>query len=70
LEGSIVTHEPRFLSENLAISPATGKRPSYLFIFARPDAALVEQIVGYLRERVSEPVLQEQLAADSASPIG
>jgi hypothetical protein len=70
LEGSIVTHEPRFLSENLAISPAPEKRPKYLFIFARPDAALVEQIVGYLRERVSEPVLQEQLAADSASPIG
>jgi hypothetical protein len=70
LEGSIVTHEPRFLSENLAISPAAGKGPGYSFIFARPDAALVEQIVGYLRERLSEPVLLEQLVADSAGPIG
>jgi hypothetical protein len=56
LEGSTVTHEPRFLSENLAISRAAGKGPGYLFIFARPDAALVEQIVGYLRERLSEVV--------------
>jgi hypothetical protein len=70
LEGSIVTHEPGFLSENLVIFPAAGKGPKYLFVFQRPDAALVEQIVGYLRERLSEPVLHEQLAADSAGSIG
>ena len=52
LEGSIVTHEPRFLSENLVIAPAAGKGPKYLFIFPRPDAALVEQIVENLRERL------------------
>src|SRR5437773_9319498 len=42
LEGSTVTHEPRFLSENLVISPAAGKGPKYLFVFPRPDSALVE----------------------------
>ena len=57
LEGSTVTHEPRFLSENLVIFPAAGKGPKYLFIFPRPDAALVEQIV----ERLREPGVQEQV---------
>jgi hypothetical protein len=61
LEGSIVTHEPRFLSENLVIAPAAGKGPKYLFIFPRPDAALVEQIVGYLREQLSQTALHEQV---------
>jgi hypothetical protein len=70
LEDSVVNHEPSFLSENLIISPAATKGPKYSFIFPRSDAAFVEQIVQYLRERVSEPALQEQVAADSASPIG
>jgi hypothetical protein len=52
LEGSNVTHEPRFLSENLVISPAAGRGPKYSFIFPRPDAVLVEQIVENLRERL------------------
>jgi hypothetical protein len=65
LEGSIVTHEPRFLSENLVIFPAAGKGPKYLFVFPRSDSAVVEQIVGYLRERLSEPAVQEQGAAVS-----
>lgn len=70
LENSIVTHEPRFLSENLAIFPADEKGPKYLFIFPRPHAALVEQIVRYLRERLHEPALQEEVGAESASPVG
>jgi len=70
LEDSVITHEPRFLLENLVISAATGKAPKYSFIFPRSDAALVEQVVQYLRERMSEPALQEQAAADSATPIG
>jgi hypothetical protein len=70
LEGSTVTHEPRFLSENLVIFPAAGKGAKYLFVFPRPDAALVEHIVRDLRERLSEPAVQEQVAADSVSPIG
>ncbi|HEY4255669.1 MAG TPA: DUF4126 domain-containing protein [Candidatus Udaeobacter sp.] len=63
LDDSVLTHESKFLSENLAISPAAGKSPKYLFIFPRPHAALVEQIVQNLRQRVSEPALQEQATA-------
>ena len=65
LEGSTVTHEPRFLSENLVIVPAAGNGPKYLFVFPRPHGALVEQIVHNLRERLSEPAVQEQGAAVS-----
>jgi hypothetical protein len=59
LEGSMVTHEPGFLSENLVISPAAGKGAKYLFVFSRPDAALVEQIVECLRERLSRSEPEE-----------
>ena len=60
LEGSMVTHEPRFLSENLVILPAVGKGSKYLFIFPRPHAALVDEIVRNLGQRLSELALQEQ----------
>ena len=60
LEGSTVTHEPRFLSENLVILPAVGKGSKYLFIFPRPHAALVDEIVRNLGQRLSELALQEQ----------
>ena len=70
LEGLVVGHEPRFLFEHLVISPTGGKGPNYSFIFPRSDAAIVEQIVRNLRERLSEPVLhdQEQGAAVSSPP--
>jgi hypothetical protein len=70
LEGAAISHEPRFLSENLVISPARGKGPNYSFIFARSDAALVEQIVRELRERGREAALHEEVTAESANPIG
>src|SRR5262249_51407601 len=72
LEDSVVDHEPRFLFENLVISPASTKGPKYSFIFPRSDAALVEQIVQKLRERLSEPAFQEQEqgAAVSSPPRG
>jgi hypothetical protein len=54
LEDSIVAHEPRFLSENLVISPVAGNGPKYLFIFPRPHAGFVEQIVENLRERLGQ----------------
>ena len=70
LEGSNVAREPKFLSENLVIFPGVGKGPNYLFVFARPHAALVEQIVQHLRHRLSEPAIQEQVTVDSTNPIG
>jgi hypothetical protein len=69
LEGSNVTREPKFLSENLVIFPAAGKGLRYLFVFSRPHAALVEQIVQDLQRRLSQPALQEQVSAESASPV-
>jgi len=70
LDGSIVRREPGFLSENLVVSLATGKGPKYLFVFPRSDVAVVEQIVHDLQERMREPVLHEQVAVQSASPVG
>jgi hypothetical protein len=54
LEDLMVAHEPRFLSENLVISPVAGNGPKYLFIFPRPHAGFVEQIVENLRERLGQ----------------
>jgi hypothetical protein len=68
LESSVIDHEPRFLFENLVISPAAGKGPRYSFMFPRSDAVLVERIVQELRERLHEPVLEEQGTAVSSSP--
>jgi len=70
LEGSNVARKPKFLSENLVIFPGAGKGPKYLFVFARPHAALVEQIVQDLHRRLSEPAIQEQVTVDSESPLG
>jgi len=51
LNGAMVGHEPKFLSENLIILPEAGKGPKYLFIFPRSRAAIVDEIVTYIRER-------------------
>ncbi len=71
LEDLVAVHEPRFLFENLVLSPTGSKGPTYSFIFPRSDAAIVEQIVRNLRERLSEPVLEEQErgAAVSSPPV-
>lgn len=64
LNGLIVGQEPKFLSENLVISPASGKGPRYLFIFPRPRVAMVERIVESLRERSRrQPEPEETVAA-------
>ncbi len=49
LEGSMITRDPQYLSENLLIFPAVGKGPRYLFLFARSRAAVVEELAEYLR---------------------
>jgi hypothetical protein len=69
LEGSMVAREPKFLSENLIIFPAAGKGPKYLFVFPRSSAALVEQIVEYLRQRLTGPMSQhEEIRAEPVAP--
>jgi hypothetical protein len=67
LDGSMVAHEPKFLSENLIIFPAAGKGPKYIFIFPRSHTAIVERIVEDLRERLSRRE-EEELQADPAAP--
>ena len=69
LDGSMVGHEPKFLSENLIIFPASGKGPKYLFIFPRSRAAAVEQIVQYLRERLSERAATVERPAETAVTV-
>lgn len=70
LDGLTVTHEPKFLAENLVLFPDNGKGPRYLFVFPRPEASVVEQIVEDLNRRQREPLLHEQqLAPDSANTI-
>jgi hypothetical protein len=56
LDGCVVAHDPKFLSENLTISPAPGKGPKYTFIFARSQAEIVAQAVQDLRVRISAPI--------------
>jgi Domain of unknown function (DUF4126) len=57
LRGARVTREPKFLSENLSVTPADGKNPKkYVFIFPRSEAALVSKVVDDLRVRVSTPI--------------
>jgi hypothetical protein len=62
LDGSMVAHEPKFLSENLIIFPAAGKGPKYLFVFPRSRAALVEHIVAYLSDKLRESFPRDQPA--------
>jgi len=56
LDGSMVAHEPKFLSENLIIFPKVGKGARYSFAFPRLHAALVQKIVQDLRVRVNSPI--------------
>ena len=63
LDGSMVTLEPKFLSENLVIFPAAGKGPRYLFVFPRSRSAVVEEIARYLRERLETSSPAEHAAA-------
>jgi hypothetical protein len=61
LEGMTIAREPKFLSENLVIFPATGRGAKYSFVFPRSRAAEVERIGDYLRQNLarSSPELAE-----------
>ncbi len=72
LDGMSVAREPKFLSENLILAPASGKGARYLFLFPRSSADEVEQIVEDLRHRTGrrgpegvESRLEPQAAASS-----
>jgi hypothetical protein len=54
LDGMAAAREPKFLSENLIIAPASGRGVRYLFLFPRSSAAEVNQIVEYLREHLGQ----------------
>jgi hypothetical protein len=56
LDGCSVTHESKFLSENLLILTGDGKSTKYSFLFPRPEADLTEQIAQDLRVRISAPI--------------
>lgn len=69
LRGATVAREPKFLSENLTITPEGQKNPKYIFIFPRSEAAVVSKIVDDLRLRVNTPIwplektIEEEVAA-------
>lgn len=55
LEGLMTQRDPKFLSDNLVIFPATGRGPKYLFVFPRSSGPLVEEVSEYLRGRMMAP---------------
>ena len=70
LEGMVVAREPKFLSENLVIFPSAGKGAKYLFVFPRSTGALVEEIVEYLRGRLSAaPTTTAEVPAPEREPV-
>ncbi len=70
LDGSTVTREPKFLSENLVVFPAAGKGPKYLFVFPRSSGVLVEEIVQSIQARASEPAPVVRPDLDAAAYRG
>jgi hypothetical protein len=60
LHDATARREPKFLSENLVISPED-KGSLYLFMFERGRGEQVEQIVRFLNSRHPEPAPSEQL---------
>jgi hypothetical protein len=56
LDGAVTSREPKFLSENLLISPEAGKGSNYLFMFERGRGHRVQQIVDFVNNRLRERV--------------
>ncbi len=70
LEGMTVAREPKFLSENLAIFPSTGKGLRYLFVFPRSSGPWVEEITHYLQSRLALPSTPPEIEEPSeAVPV-
>ncbi|MEP6937770.1 MAG: DUF4126 domain-containing protein [Chthoniobacterales bacterium] len=56
LDNLTVSRQPKFLSDNLSLVPLSGRGAKYLFVFARSDGMMVEQIAEYLRARLEAPL--------------
>jgi Domain of unknown function (DUF4126) len=70
LDGCVTAREPKFLSENLVISPETGKAALYLFLFERGQGARVQQLVEFLNNRrPSTAVAPAEQASSPNEPI-
>ena len=67
LEGTSVSREPQFLSENLVIVPKEGRGPKYSFLFTRSRGPLVELIAEDLREKLTIPTSAHQ--PSTAEPL-
>jgi hypothetical protein len=59
LEGMTIAREPKFLSENLVIFPATGRGAKYSFVFPRSRAEEVERIGNSLRANLGSTTTAE-----------
>lgn len=70
LDGSTISRDPQFLSENLVIIPSEGRGPKYSFLFTRSRGALVELIAEDLRQKLSVPgVATETVAAEPVAHV-
>jgi hypothetical protein len=71
LDGSTISREPQFLSENLVILPGEGRGPKYSFLFTRSRGALVELIAEDLRQKLSRPAVAavETLAPEAVAHV-
>ena len=54
LAGYKVAHEPKFLSENVALY-CLEKKPKYIFLFSRGQRAIAKAVVASIEERLAAP---------------
>jgi Domain of unknown function (DUF4126) len=62
VQGLVARREPKFLSENLVLSPEN-KGATYLLLFERGRGERVEQIVQFLNSRQTAPAVPESVTA-------
>lgn len=75
LEGCVVRREPKFLSENLAITREKGRGTNALFVFERGRGERVQQIVNFVKNRApaspttsETPPAEEQAEPEEPTP--
>ncbi len=67
LENCLVTREPKFLSENLVIGPASSRSGTATFLFERGRGERVDQIVESINRRLSRPISPIPEPADTSA---